>query len=65
MSPDPIFTRVPEVAFCSKMPNFIQADLRNLTKKSQFLSKLVMMDLGVLSGVLRSLTRGVLELGNT
>ena len=31
--------RVLEVAFCSKMPNFIQADIKNLTKKIQNLSK--------------------------
>ena len=48
MSSDLIFNReggggVLEVAFCSKN---IQADLKNLTKKSQFLSK---QDLGVLS----------------
>jgi hypothetical protein len=52
MSPDPIFIRVFEVAFCSKIPKFIRADLRHLTKKSQNLSKHVMRDLGVLSGVL-------------
>jgi hypothetical protein len=52
MSPDPIFIRFLEVTFCSKKPNFIQAALRDLTKKTQFLSKRVMRDLGVLSGVL-------------
>jgi hypothetical protein len=35
-----------------KKPNFIQAALRDLTKKSQFLSKRVMRDLKVLSEVL-------------
>ena len=56
MSPDPIFIRFPEVIFCSKFPNFIQANLRNLTKKIFFLSYHVMRDLGVLSWVLVFLT---------
>ena len=49
---DPIFIRFLEVAFCLKKSNFIQTALRDLTKKAQFLSKHVMRDLGVLSGVL-------------
>ena len=49
---DPIFIRFLEVAFRVKKSNFIQTALRDLTKKAQFLSKHVMRDLGVLSGVL-------------
>jgi hypothetical protein len=52
LSPDPIFIRVSGVAFCKKIPKFIRADLRRLIKNSQNLSKHVMRDLGVLSGVL-------------
>jgi hypothetical protein len=56
MSPDPIFIQFPEVAFCSQKPNFIQAALRDLTKKSQFLSKHIIMS--VLSGVLEHCQKG-------
>jgi hypothetical protein len=42
MSPDPIFIRFLDVAFCLKKPNFFQAALRDLMKKSQFLSEHVM-----------------------
>ena len=49
ISPDSIFIRFLEVAFCSKKPNFIQAAVRDLTKTFHFLSKHVM---SVLSGVL-------------
>ena len=50
---DPIYIQFLEVAFCLKKSNFIQTALRDLTKKAQFLSKHVMRDLGVLSGVLQ------------
>jgi hypothetical protein len=52
LSPDPIFIRISEVAFFKKIPKFIRTALRHLKKKSQNLSKRVMRDLGVLSGVL-------------
>ena len=48
----PIFIRISEVAFCKKIPKFIRTALRHFAKKSQNLSKRVMRDLGVLSGVL-------------
>ena len=53
LSPDPIFIRISEVTFCKKIPNFIRTALRHFAKKSQNLSKRVMRDLGVLSGVLQ------------
>ena len=52
LSPDPIFIRISEVTFCKKIPKFIRTALRHFAKKSQNLSKRVMRDLGVLSGVL-------------
>ena len=52
LSPDPNFIRISEVAFCKKIPKIIRTALRHLAKKSQNISKRVMRDLGVLSGVL-------------
>jgi hypothetical protein len=46
----------------SKRRNFIRTDLRNLAKKSQFLSKSGIIDLGVLSGVLSD--RNIMKYSN-
>ena len=53
LSPNPIFIRVSEVAFCKKkIPYFIRADLRHSKKIFQILSKHVMRDFCTFRGPL-------------